>query len=104
MIGMFDSARSAPAEREPVLARQHEIEEDEIDPAVGQDLAHGAAVRRGADPEAFFGQRARDEIADLAMIVDDQDVRRARAWRKYRPSGAGCFRGMCVAIVAGCRA
>ena len=41
-----------------------------------RSLAHGAAVRRGADPEAFLGQRTGDEIADLAMIIDDQDVRR----------------------------
>ena len=64
-----------PAKRKPVLARQHEIEEDEIDAAISQDLAHGAAVRRRADPESLLGQRARDKIANLAMIVDDKDVR-----------------------------
>ena len=65
------------AQRQAVLARQHQVEQDEIDAAVGQHLVHGAAVCRGADPEAFLGQRARDQIADLAMVVDDQDVRRA---------------------------
>ena len=69
------------AERKPVLARQHQIEQDEVDPAVGQDLAHGAAIRCGADAETLLGQCARDEIADFAMIVDDQDVRCALAWR-----------------------
>ena len=44
---------------------------------VGQDLLHGAAVSRRADPESLLGQRARDEIADLAVVVDDQDVWRA---------------------------
>ena len=37
-----------------------------------------------ADPEAFLGQRARDQIADLAMVIDDQDVRRARHAGEYR--------------------
>ena len=77
MIGMFDSGAQRAAEREAVLARQHQVEQDEVDPAVGQDLAHGAAIRRRADPEALLGQRTRDEIADFAVIVDDQDVRRA---------------------------
>jgi len=31
------------AERQPVLARQHEIEQDQVDAAVGQDLAHALA-------------------------------------------------------------
>ena len=31
-----------------------------------------------ADAEPLLGQGARDEIADLAVVVDDQDVRRAR--------------------------
>ena len=75
MIGMLRLGAQAPAQRQAVLAGQHQVEKDEVDAAVGQHLAHGAAVRRGADPEAFLGQRAGDEIADLAMIVDDQDVR-----------------------------
>ena len=76
MIGMFEFGAQRAAERKAVLARQHQVEQDEIDAAVGQDLAHGPAVRRRADAEALLGQRARDQIADLAMVVDDQDVRR----------------------------
>ena len=45
--------------------------------AVVQDLSHGTAVRRNADAKAFLGQRTRDEITDLAVVVDDQDVRSA---------------------------
>ena len=67
----------APAQRQAVLAGQHQVEQDEVDPAVGQDLAHGTPVSRGADAKAFLGQRTRDEIADLAVVVDDQDVRSA---------------------------
>ena len=35
-----------PAERKTILARQHEIEEDEVDPAVGHYLLHGPAIFR----------------------------------------------------------
>ena len=40
-------------------------------------LRMAPAVRRAADAEALLGQRARDEVADLAVVVDDQDVGRA---------------------------
>ena len=99
MIGMLDSARRLAAEREAVLARQHQVEEDEIDAAVGQDLAHGTAVRRGADPEALLGQRTRDEIADLAVVVDDQDMRCARHEREYRRAGRRTVLRMCVEVL-----
>src|SRR4029079_8883674 len=73
----------APAQRQPVLTRQHEVEEDEVDPAVGHGFPHAAAVRRDADPEAFLGQSAGNQIANLAMIIDDQDVRRVRHAKEY---------------------
>ena len=77
----------AAAQGQAVLTRQHQVEENEIDPAVGQDLAHGPAVCRNADAESFLGQRARDQIADLAMIIDDQDVRRVRHGKEYSRPG-----------------
>ena len=42
---------------------------------VGQHLAHGLAVAGGADAKAFLDERARHQVAHLAMVVDDQDVR-----------------------------
>ena len=75
MIGTFELGAKRAAERKSVLAGQHEIEEDEVNPAVGHDLTHGSTVRSRADPEALLGQCARDQIADLAMVIDDQDVR-----------------------------
>ena len=66
------------AERQPVLAGQHQIEQDQIDAAVGQDLAHGFAVGGRADAEAILRERTRYQFADLAMVIDDEDVRRAR--------------------------
>ena len=43
--------------------------------ASARTLAHRLAVGGGADAKAFLGERARHQIADLAMVVDDQDVR-----------------------------
>ncbi len=65
------------AQRQPVLVRQHQVEQDEVDPRIGQHLAHGLAVAGGTDTKAFPAERARHQIAHLAMVVDDQDVRAA---------------------------
>ena len=51
-----------------------------------------------ADAEALLGQRARDEIADLAVIVDDQDVRRALHGRNIDQALTGLFLGMCFGL------
>ena len=87
MIGMRESALHAATQGQAVLTRQHQIEEDEIDPAVGQHLAHVPAVSGDADPEPLLGKRARDQIADLAMIIDDQDVRRVLHDKEYSRPG-----------------
>ena len=64
------------AERQPVFPGHHEIEQDEIDAAVGQRFSHGAAIGGGADAETFLAERAGDQVTDLVMVVDDQDMRR----------------------------
>ena len=75
MIGTVAVGAQRAAERQPVLARQHQVEQNEVDARIGQHLAHRLAVAGGADAEAFLGERARHQVADLAMVVDDQDVR-----------------------------
>ena len=47
------SAQSA-AERESIFSRQHQIEQNKVDPAIRQHIAHGAAVRRRADAESLL--------------------------------------------------
>ena len=63
MIGMLRLGAQRAAQRQAVLAGQHQVEQDEVDAAVGQHLAHGTPVGRRADAKALLGQRARDEIA-----------------------------------------
>ena len=80
-----------PAQGEAVLARHHDVEHDQVDPA---GLEH-APRRRGtvgdADPVVVPGQIVGQRVADLAMIVDDQEVGGfAHAAMSCRGLGALC--------------
>ena len=66
MIGVFDVLRTS----------RHEIEKDQVDLRVGQHLSHGLSICRQADAKPLLGQGARNKLADLAMVIDDQDMRR----------------------------
>ena len=61
-------------EDQSVLAGQHQIEGDEIDRGLRHDPAHPRAVVYGRDSVTLARQIFPDEIADLAFIVDNQDV------------------------------
>jgi hypothetical protein len=62
--------------REAVLARQHQIQNDQVDLPVGQRLAHLLAVAGRRHPIAVLFQEASEQVADLAVVVDHQQVRR----------------------------
>ena len=57
-----------------VLSRQHQIEDDKINGGLRHDPAHLGAIMRGRNPVTLAGVIFPDEIADLAFIVDNQDV------------------------------
>jgi hypothetical protein len=62
------------AKREPVDARHHEVEHDEVHGAL-LDRAHELApVREHGRAKAVLLEVLRDERADLGVVVDDQDV------------------------------
>ena len=63
------------AQRQPVFAWQHEIEQDQVEASIGQGLAHGLAVGDRAGPESLPPQDAGDEFADFVVVIDDQNVR-----------------------------
>ena len=63
------------AERQPVLARHHDVEHHEIDRAHLEQLARLGGALGGADAELVPGEIFRQQITDLAVVVDDQDVR-----------------------------
>ena len=65
--------RAQPArERQAVLARQVEIEQDEVRRAGGKRRAHLAAVRRQQDLVALPGKIVFRRLADHRVVVDDQ--------------------------------
>ena len=64
---------------------------------VGEGALHGLAVADRGDAEAFAGQHAADQLADLAIVVDDQDVRRGVhgrtiGARRHTPQGKSVTR------------
>src|SRR5260221_662443 len=56
-----------------VLARQHEVEDDEIDGILGHDPAHRRAVTRGADAVTLADEVVLHDLADIVLVVDDQN-------------------------------
>src|SRR5690606_35229250 len=63
------------AERETILAGQHQIENDEVDASISHDLSHRSAIGGNTDAKALIGQGTRNQFADFAMVVNDQDMR-----------------------------
>jgi hypothetical protein len=55
-------------------ALQPDVEEKQIGPAAGDFGQRGIAVPRRAGGIAFVLQQARDQLADVAFVVDDQNV------------------------------
>jgi hypothetical protein len=95
------------AQRQPVLAGHHDVEHDQIDAA---RLEQPARLRRAlgrTHPEAMLGEILRQEIADLAVVVDHQNVcerlhRLAdRAVRTKYDAAAHAYRGKFVTNYVG---
>ena len=61
-------------------ALQPDVEEDQPRHAVGDRRQRAVAVVRRAGFVALVAQDARDEFADVFLVVDDENVR-----RHYRP-------------------
>ena len=64
----------APAQAQAVLARQHQVEHDQVDPALGQRPVHLAPVARDRDAAFVGAQILGHQRADLAVVLDDEDV------------------------------
>ena len=62
------------ADGEPVLPRQHEVEHDEIEAAVVEQPLHRLAVGGGIDAKAVPGQEPLQQVADLPIVVDDEQM------------------------------
>ncbi len=63
------------AEDKPAVSGHHEIEDNEVEPVLYLDrFHHFAPIGRLGDPEAMFGKILAHECAELAIVIDDQDV------------------------------
>ena len=62
------------AEHEAVPPRQHDVEDDQIDPGVAEDLHHRVAVGRDRNAVAMVPEELRQKVADLFIVIDDQEV------------------------------
>ena len=60
------------AEDETVGPGQHQIEHDQVDGAGRERGVHLPPVGGGRDAEAVLGEIGRDELAELAVVVDEQ--------------------------------
>ena len=76
------------AQRQAVLARQHDVEHDDVEARLGQQLAHLAPVARHGNAKAVARQVFRQQVAQFGVVVDDQDVVLAfHAGAIYTPNG-----------------
>ena len=94
-VGVRPAARAqVAAQGESVLAGHHEVEHDQVD-AVGLERGlHLAPVGGGGAAQALLLEVVGEQLADVAIVIDDQDVVGrvhagfSMAWI-IRPGGAG---------------
>ncbi len=65
------------AQAEAVLARHHDVEDDEVDRIGGHPRARALGVAGLGDAKALLGQILRERLADRALVIDQQDVGKA---------------------------
>ena len=73
--GHVGALAQMPAQREPVLARHHDVQDDEIDGAAPQEVARLCRAGCQGDAQAVLFQVAAKRLPNVALIVDEEDVR-----------------------------
>jgi hypothetical protein len=67
----------ASAEAQAVLAGQHHVEHDQVDPALAEAAVHLVTVGGDRHAAGVGLKIARDEAAGFAIVLDDQDLWRS---------------------------
>ena len=62
------------ADREPVLAGQHQVEHQQVEAFARPQLVHRGGVFREEHVEALLGEIASQQIAKSLIVVDDEDL------------------------------
>ena len=73
-MGISPWPRSQRARSRPRLARKHQVEHHKLVVAIDPCASCFPAVAHGGDADALLLQEAGEKIADLAIVVDDEDV------------------------------
>ena len=75
MIGVVSfAAAQLAADREPVLARQHQVEHQQVEALARPQLVHRRRVLREEDVEALLGEVTAQQVAQPLVVVDDEDL------------------------------
>ena len=75
MIGMLVAgAAQPPADRQAVLAGQHQVEHHQVEALAREQLVHRVRVRHGAHDESLLGEVAVEQVAQPHVVVDDEDL------------------------------
>src|SRR6516165_8841720 len=84
--GLADEA----GEVEAGFAGHHDVENQQVEMQAGEFGAGVAGVERGGDAIAFAAQKARQEIADAPVVIDQQQMRGVvRGLLRRRQDGSG---------------
>ena len=79
--GNFGRVAQMAAERQAVLARHHDVEHDEIEGAAVEQPAQRLGAFGNGDAIALPGEIFPHQVAYVAVIVDDRNMRRRiHAW------------------------
>ena len=70
---VFVAAAQPPADRQTVLARQHEVEDHEIVALARELPVHLGRIRHGAHAVTLLAEVAIEQIAQPRVVVDDED-------------------------------
>ncbi len=92
MIGTWLRAAQAAADLDPVELRQHDVEDDEVEPLLGEAIERLAAVAGGDHLVSVLAQRIPEQGLNGVLVVDEEDPRahllhtRKRRYRAARDS------------------
>lgn len=65
--------RDAAARGQAVLARHHDVEDHAIHGSAREHFVHAARIGGGLDPEAVRAEAVREQMANVPIVVDDQE-------------------------------
>jgi hypothetical protein len=98
------------AQGESILAGQHQVEHDQVEASLVQRGAHLAAISDRRAAQALLLQVFGEQVADLAVVIDDEDVvgdvgqwkSSAQMWQREtigsRPLYTPGARRICIAV------